>query len=121
MCELSELSKGTRVFSNMWGSGTVEAIVYKHYLTSSGWTSSGSNPQLDYIAVWHDSEYVRRTIGREHGGYCIYRIPHHLFLSEVDSVWADIPTAHCPQCEIEEMIFYEGDYICAWCREKLEE
>lgn len=28
--------------------------------------------------------------------------------------------ADCPECE-EEMIFYEGDYICAWCREHLEE
>jgi hypothetical protein len=29
--------------------------------------------------------------------------------------------AECPNCEIEEMIFYYEDYICAWCREKLED
>lgn len=27
----------------------------------------------------------------------------------------------CPNCDIEQMIFYSGDYICAWCREKLED
>lgn len=27
----------------------------------------------------------------------------------------------CPNCDIDDdMIFYEGDYICAWCREHLE-
>jgi hypothetical protein len=28
---------------------------------------------------------------------------------------------YCPECDEDEMIFYEGDYICAWCREHLEE
>lgn len=32
-----------------------------------------------------------------------------------------IPYGTCSECDEEEMIFYEGDYICAWCREKLEE
>jgi hypothetical protein len=27
----------------------------------------------------------------------------------------------CPECEEDEMIFYSGDYICAWCREHLEQ
>jgi len=27
----------------------------------------------------------------------------------------------CPECDEPDMIFYEGDYICAWCREHLEE
>jgi hypothetical protein len=27
----------------------------------------------------------------------------------------------CPNCEEEDMIFYSEDYICAWCREHLEE
>lgn len=26
----------------------------------------------------------------------------------------------CPECEIDDMIFYGEDYICAWCREQLE-
>lgn len=30
-------------------------------------------------------------------------------------------TADCPECGIEAMVFYEGDYICAWCREQMEE
>lgn len=32
-----------------------------------------------------------------------------------------IPYGTCAECAEDEMIFYEGDYICAWCREKLEE
>lgn len=37
------------------------------------------------------------------------------------SGYPGIPVQDCPNCEIDEMIFYEGDYICAWCREMLEE
>lgn len=29
--------------------------------------------------------------------------------------------AECPSCENGDMIFYGGDYICAWCREILED
>lgn len=29
--------------------------------------------------------------------------------------------ADCPECEEPEAIFYEGDYICAWCREMMEQ
>lgn len=30
------------------------------------------------------------------------------------------PSADCPNCGIEDMLFYFDDYICAWCREMLE-
>lgn len=26
----------------------------------------------------------------------------------------------CPECDDDEGIFYEGDYLCGWCRESLE-
>jgi hypothetical protein len=29
--------------------------------------------------------------------------------------------AHCPNCDEPDMIFYIEDYICAWCREHLED
>lgn len=29
--------------------------------------------------------------------------------------------AHCPNCDEPDMIFYSEDYICAWCREHLED
>jgi hypothetical protein len=28
---------------------------------------------------------------------------------------------YCSECDEGEMIFYEGDYICAWCREHFED
>lgn len=28
---------------------------------------------------------------------------------------------HCGECDEPDMIFYNDDYICAWCREHLEE
>jgi hypothetical protein len=33
---------------------------------------------------------------------------------------SNVITAECPSCEEDDMIFYEGDYLCAWCREMLE-
>lgn len=35
--------------------------------------------------------------------------------------YANVITNWCPNCEIDDMIFYSEDYICAWCREMLEE
>lgn len=29
--------------------------------------------------------------------------------------------AFCPSCDEPDMIFYSEDYICAWCREHLED
>lgn len=38
------------------------------------------------------------------------------------SVWRHgIISAECSECELDGMIFYEGDYICAWCRERFED
>jgi hypothetical protein len=34
---------------------------------------------------------------------------------------SDIIYADCPECEEPESIFYAGDYICAWCREMMEQ
>ena len=34
---------------------------------------------------------------------------------------SDVIEKWCPNCEIDDMIFYSEDYICAWCREMLEE
>lgn len=31
-----------------------------------------------------------------------------------------VPVGHCPECDEPDMIFYNEDYICAWCREHLE-
>ena len=31
------------------------------------------------------------------------------------------PSANCPNCGIDDMLFYFDDYICAWCREMLED
>lgn len=35
--------------------------------------------------------------------------------------FGDVIQKWCPNCEIDEMIFYSEDYICAWCREMIEE
>lgn len=32
-----------------------------------------------------------------------------------------VVVAHCPECDEPDMIFYGEDYICAWCREHLED
>lgn len=34
---------------------------------------------------------------------------------------SNIIYGECPSCDEDESIFYEGDYICAWCREHLED
>ncbi len=44
-----------------------------------------------------------------------------LLLTDHHPFAIDIPIAECPSCEVDEMYFYEGDYVCAWCREVLEE
>lgn len=33
----------------------------------------------------------------------------------------NITYGHCPECDEPEMIYYNEDYICAWCREHLED
>jgi hypothetical protein len=35
--------------------------------------------------------------------------------------YRDVVISACPNCDEEDMYFYEGDYICAWCREHEEE
>lgn len=35
--------------------------------------------------------------------------------------YAEVIVQECPSCGIDEMIFYGEDYICAWCREMLED
>lgn len=42
-------------------------------------------------------------------------------IATVKFTHSDVPHGHCPECDEGEMIFYEGDYICAWCREHLED
>lgn len=44
-----------------------------------------------------------------------------LTFADEEILYQGIPIADCPECGIEAMIFYEGDYICAWCREQLED
>lgn len=39
----------------------------------------------------------------------------------VPSNRANVIYGHCGECDEDEMIFYEGDYICAWCREHFED
>jgi hypothetical protein len=34
--------------------------------------------------------------------------------------YSGVIEATCPNCDIEDMIFYSEDYICAWCREMLD-
>lgn len=50
-----------------------------------------------------------------HGGQIIR---HDLSIIPRES---NVIYGYCPECDEDEMIFYEGDYICGWCREHLED
>lgn len=87
--------EGTRV-KGAWGLGTV---------TRGAWGAS-ENPRKFYVSVrWDNGVVSQRQL---------------IEALTVDFSYSGIPIAWCPECEIDEMIFYSEDYICAMCRERLE-
>lgn len=53
------------------------------------------------------------------GGQYLYNDPHAAGSSPPSPY--TVVYGHCGECDEDEMIFYNDDYICAWCREHFEE
>jgi hypothetical protein len=89
---------GLRV-KGAWGFGTIKSLVVP-----------GTGRSDWYVSVKWDV-----------GTYSNYQRLNALTLELEADRYAGIVIAECPECEEPDSIFYSGDYICAWCREKLEE
>lgn len=112
--EFQTLKEGDRVVT-VWGYGTVRNFHF-HPKPPYG------NGSKRCVWIWHDDENVRKSTGYTHAGYVGYLCTGRgIDFADAKGIPNYIPTATCPGCEIEEMIFYEGDYICAWCREVFED
>lgn len=81
------------------GIGTVTAV----------WYDIDWNEQR--IRVCYDNWELAKTVGEP---------MFWAYAATPISDYSKVLMAQCPNCD-EEMIFYYDDYICAWCREHLEE
>ncbi len=82
-------------------------------LTSDGKTKVWAESELRRVPpLWKSTQKV--AISALHRAMEEYERRIHT------RVYSNVIEQDCPSCDNDEMIFYEGDYICAWCREMIE-
>lgn len=94
-----------------------------------GWIIGGPTRILTRTALW--TVRLAETEGDViYGDHSTRMIPEDhiaprsgLSLPEIISTtdYSGVIENYCSECDEDEMVFYEGDYLCAWCREHLED
>lgn len=71
--------------------------------------------------IWLDPEWNEEKIRVVYDNWELAKtLGEPTFFANFAKPLSEVIMADCPNCD-EEMIFYAEDYICAWCREHLEE
>lgn len=82
-------------------------------------------PTVIYRREYYTVEYLRVINGLAIGTTHLMTATQIQGYAYIHSEWvgdySGIVSQDCPSCDNDAMIFYGGDYICAWCREMLEQ